>query len=73
MNPVNTLRTVSTTLARHVMFGFMESITQTPFGRFLCWLGIHQLTWGQIEHPYAQFSLSGGCVRCNKSFGWDSA
>lgn len=49
----------------------MKPITQTPFGRFLCWLGIHQLVWGQIEHPYARLSLSGGCVRCNKGFGWD--
>jgi hypothetical protein len=43
-------------------------ISQTWFGRFLCWLGIHQVVSGQNE---GTGSLYGGCVRCNKTFGWD--
>ena len=50
----------------------MKPITQTPFGRLLCWLGVHALVWGKIERDYATFSLYGGCIRCNKSFAWDS-
>jgi hypothetical protein len=49
-------------------------IRQTPFGRFLCWLGIHQTVSGTIyrnpDEPW-NISLVGGCVRCNNGFQWD--
>lgn len=50
----------------------MTPIRQTWFGRVLCSLGVHQLVWGQVDREGYSFSLYGGCVRCNHSFGWDS-
>lgn len=50
----------------------MKPIKQTLLGRLLCWLGIHQVVWGQVDREPFNFSLYGGCVRCNRSFGWDA-
>lgn len=47
------------------------NITQTWFGRILCALGLHLLVTGQIDRANGYHSLFGGCVRCNKGFGWD--
>lgn len=48
-------------------------ITQTWMGRLLCFMGFHLLVYAQGRNNPDGFagSLSGGCVRCNRSFGWD--
>lgn len=50
----------------------MKSIKQTWFGRILCALGMHLLTSATryTEDGTPMFTM-GGCVRCNKGFGWD--
>ena len=58
----------------------MKNIHQTPFGAFLCWLGIHLPVvggWndrdgyssGAAGHPQ---SVWGGCIRCNAGWQWDN-
>lgn len=50
-------------------------ITQTPFGRFLCWLGLHLVIVSHSNHDAwnnGHGSTFGGCLRCNKAFQWDS-
>ena len=54
----------------------MEQIKQTPFGRLLCWLGIHALVTTGFNHDSfigKTHSVWGGCVRCNKGWQWDNA
>lgn len=48
-------------------------IVQTRFGRLLCWLGLHLIVVGQMQnrHDGMPGSLTGGCIRCNRTFGWD--
>jgi hypothetical protein len=49
-------------------------ITQTPFGRFLCWLGVHAIITQHIganAHGEGHASAWGGCVRCNRGWQWD--
>lgn len=52
----------------------METIKQTPVGWVLCKVfGLHLLVWGKVSRENGlSFSLYGGCVRCNKGFGWDA-
>lgn len=52
----------------------MKPIRQTPFGRFLCWIGVHALvTTGDNRDEYGRtMSTWGGCVRCNGAWQWDN-
>ena len=52
----------------------MKSIHQTPFGAFLCWLGLHLVVrTGQNVDQYGNtFSAWGGCIRCNAGWQWDN-
>lgn len=52
----------------------MGNIHQTPFGRFLCWLGVHALvvTGHNSDDRGNPMSTWGGCVRCNGAFQWDN-
>lgn len=54
--------------------GEVAMITQTRFGRLLCWLGLHLLVWRTIDNVqpgYGTGSIVGGCIRCNRSLQWD--
>lgn len=52
----------------------MKAIRQTPFGSFLCWLGVHALVvTGGIRDEYGNTTSAwGGCVRCNGAWQWDN-
>ena len=51
----------------------MKEIKQTPFGTFLCWLGVHALvTSGANVVDGRVLSAWGGCVRCNGAWQWDN-
>lgn len=52
----------------------MKEIRQTPFGRLLCWLGIHSpVIGGWNADSFGQVrSTWGGCVRCNHAWQWDN-